>query len=172
MKRSTIKLLFWAAVAYGLLLVVARGIFPSDSTPAISLTGIPLVVTVVIILRDLIRRSTTPTEVRAIALRDGFKGSPVEFLSGQIRVAANASNSYFEDVVRSRLRELLVTKAALETRRETDTVRLLLLDSHEGPKLLREDRLYQMLYGPVPEKGLARMRMIEDAVTLIEAWKG
>jgi len=169
---SAVRLLFWSAVVYALLLVLVRGVLPSESAPAISLTGIPLIVIVVMIARDLTRKSTSPTVRRAITTTVGFRGNPVQFLSGQFRVAANASNSYFENVVRARLRELLTTKVALEIGVENETVRRILLDPRDGPRLLEDETLYRMLYGPTPQGGLARLNLIGDAIDLIGAWKG
>jgi hypothetical protein len=169
---NTVRLLFWAAVAYAILLVVVRGIIPSESTPAVSLTGIPLIVIVIMIVRELAGKSTSPTVKRTIAKTTGFRGNPVQFLTGQFRVAASASNSYFENVVRSRLKELLTTKVALETGLENETVRRLLSDPMHGPSLLGDESLYRMLYGPTPQGGLARMNMIGEAIDLIGAWKG
>jgi hypothetical protein len=169
---KTVRLLFWSAIAYAILLVLIRGIFPSESAPTISLTGPPLIVIVVVIARDLAKRSTSPVLRRTIASTAGFRGSPVQFLNGQLRVAASASNSYFENVVRARLRELLTTKVALETSLETETVRRILLDPRDGPRLLQDESLYRMLYGPTPPGGLARINLIGDAIDLIGAWKG
>ena len=169
---SAVRLLFWSAVVYALLLVLVRGVLPSESAPAISLTGIPLIVIVVMIARDLTRKSTSPTVRRAITTTVGFRGNPVQFLSGQFRVAANASNSYFENVVRARLRELLTTKVALEIGVENETVRRILLDPRDGPRLLEDETLYRMLYGPTPQGGLARLNLIGDEIDLIGAWKG
>jgi hypothetical protein len=169
---NTIRLVFWSAVAYGVLLTLVRGVFPSESAPTISLTGIPLIVVVVIIARDLARRSTTPTVRRTISTPTGFRENPVKFLSGQFRVAVNASNSYFDNVVRSRLRELLTSKVALETGLDNETVRRVLSDPREGLLLLQDEALYRMLYGPTPQRGLARINLIGDAIDLIGAWKG
>lgn len=169
---NTVRLFFWSAVAYAVLLVLVRGIFPSESAPAISLTGIPLIVIVVVIARDLARRSTSPTLRPTQPTTASFRGSPVQFLSSQLRVAANASNSYFENVVRARLRELLTTKVALEKGLETEVVRRILSDSMDGPRLLGDESLYRMLYGPPPQGRLARVTMIGKAIDLIGAWKG
>jgi hypothetical protein len=166
------KLLFWAAVAYAVLLILVRGIFPSESTPTISLTGIPLIVIVVMIARDLARKSTSPTVSRTIPATRGFRGNPVQFLSGQFKVAATASNSYFESVVRARLKELLIAKIALETGIEGETVRRLLSDPKQAPRVLEDKSLYSMLYGRIPQGGLSRMNMIADTIDLIGAWKG
>jgi hypothetical protein len=42
----------------------------------------------------------------------------------------------------------------------------------EGPGLLEDETLYRMLYGPIPERELARLNLIGDAIDLIGAWKG
>lgn len=168
---KTIKLLFWSGIAYALLLILARGVFPSESTPTTSITGLPLIVILVMIVRDLARKSTSPTIRRTIATTTGFRGSPVQFLSGQFRVATSASSSYFENVVRARLRELLTAKVALESGRENDTVRRILSDPKEGPLLLEDNSLYRMLYGLAPKDGLARINLISDVIDRIGAWK-
>lgn len=167
---NTVRLLFWSAVAYAVLLVLIRGVFPSESTPTISLTGIPLVVIVVMIARDLARKSTSPTTSKAMSTNARFRGNLVQFLSGQFRVAASASSSYFENVVRARLKELLTAKVALETGLERETVRRLLSDPTRGPGFLEDEPLYRMLYGPVPQSRIARMNVIGDAIDLIGAW--
>ncbi len=169
---KTVRLLFWSAVAYAVLLVLVRGVFPSESTPTISLTGIPLIVIVVIITRDLGRKSTSPAERVSIATNTISRGDPVQFLSGQLRVAYSASNSYFENVVRTRLRELLTSKVALEAGLENDLVRRLLSDPRQGPQLLKDETLYRILYGTTPKDGQARMSLIHDAIELIGAWRG
>jgi hypothetical protein len=169
---NTVRLLFWSAVAYAVLLVLVRGVFPSESTSTISLTGIPLIVIVVMIARELAGKSTSPTVRRKITTTTGFRGSPVQFLSGQFRVAASASNSYFENVVRARLKELLIAKVAVETDLENEMVRRLLSDPTQGPRLLQDESLYRMLYGPIPSRGLARVNMISEAIDSVGAWKG
>ena len=164
---TTVRLLFWSVVAYVLLLVLVRGIVPSESTPTISLAGIPLVVIIIVIARDLARRSRRLSVTSNLTSATDFRGDPVEFLSGQFRVAANASNSYFENVVRARLKELLTAKLALEIGLENETIRRLLSDTRKGRRLVDNDPLYRMLYGPIPPGGLERMRMIGEAIDLI-----
>ena len=168
---NTVKLLFWSAIAYAIILVLVRGIFPSEATTTISLTGIPLIVIVLIIVRDLARRSTSPSLQRTVKTGTVFRPNPVQFLNGQFRIAASASNSYFENIVRARLRELLITKVALETGAATEAVRRILSDSRQGPELLQDDSLHRMLYGPAPQRGQARISMIGDAITMIGDWK-
>jgi hypothetical protein len=168
---NTVRLLIWSATAYAIILVLVRGVFPAESTPAISLTGIPLIVMVLIIVRDLARRSTSPSLHRPVETSTVFRPNPVQFLNGQFRIAANASNSYFENAVRARLRELLITKVSLETGVATELVRRILSDPSQGARLLDDESLYRMLYGPSPRHGLARINMIGDAITLIGDWK-
>ena len=166
------RLLLWSAGAYAVLLVLVRGVFPSESTPTISLTGIPLIVIIVIIARDLVRKSTSPTIGKEIAATAVFRGNPVQFLSGHFRVAASSSDSYFENVVRARLKELLTAKVAVETGLDDEIVRQLLIDPGQGLRLLRDEQLYRLLYGPTPGKGLDRIMVIGLAIDLIGAWKG
>lgn len=167
-----LRLLFWSAVLYAVLLVLVRGIFPSESAPTISLLGIPLIVIVIMIARDLARRSTSPTVRRTTEKAAGVRENPLQFLSGQFKVAANASNLYFQNAVQLRLRELLTVKVALATGFDSESVRSLLSDPKNGPVLLRNRALYQMLYGPPPRGGLERITMIGKAIDLIGAWKG
>lgn len=171
MKKSSIQLLAWAGVAYGTILVLARGLFPSESTPTISLTVVPLAIMAIIIVLDLRWRSTNPTERHVSSHHIKPPAPRVKLISDQIRVSAKASDSYFESVIRARLRELLVTKASLESGTDYETVRRTLIDPVQGPKFLKDDQLYALLYGPPPEKGGARIMMVEDAVQMIEAWK-
>lgn len=169
---KTVRLLFWSAVAYAVLLVLIRGVFPAESAPTISLTGIPLIVMVILITRDLAGRSKSPSVERTLPTNSNLRGDPVQFLSGQVRVAARASDSYFENVARTRLKELLVTKVSIETGLENETVRRILIDPGQGPRLLGDDSLYRMLYGPVPRSGVARIEMIDKTLDLIGVWKG
>ncbi len=171
MKRKTVKLLLWIAIAYAVILLLARGVLPSDSTPSTSLTAIPLVILAIVIIRDLVNRSTSPTRTVVMSVPETRKGRQVQFLSRQIEVTVKASASYFDDVVRSRLIELLVNKASLEGDLETESVRQIMSDKNQGRNLVNNDALYKLLYSPAPEKGRARIAMIREAVDLIEAWK-
>ena len=164
------KILFWSAVAYSIILLATREILPSESTPTVFLVGVPLIVVAIIIARDLALRSTIPSATSASIEIPRLKENPVEFLSGQIRLATSASNSYFENVLRSRLRELLVSKVALETGLDASVVRQTLKDPARGVKLLDDPDLYATLYGPAPQASSARIRSIEQAMDMIGAW--
>ena len=169
---KTTRLLVWCAIAYGILLILVRGFLPPDSSPSLFLVGIPLIVIVVIVARDLSMRSTRPTTPPTSFSSTSQKENPVRFLSGQIRVAADASDSYFENVIRARLKELLVSKIALETGMDREKTRLVLSDPRSGPRLLRDNDLYTILYGPAPEAGEDRIDMIDAEIEMIGAWKG
>jgi len=171
LNKNAIQALIWAAAAYAILLVLIRGSLPDNSTSTITLTGVPLIAIAVIIVQDLLRRSAKPTKTHIVPQRGRFVGRPVELLSGQIRVAESASDSYFEGVIRARLRELMTTKASLETGLEYEKVRKTLADPKTGPRLIGDTRLYGLLYDPTPRKGPGRIRMIEETVALIGAWK-
>jgi hypothetical protein len=165
------KLLLWCGIAYAILLVLVRGVLPPEASPTVSLVGIPLIVIAAIIARDLARRSTSPTVAPRIPSQSGLSEDPVKFLSDQIRVAASASDSYFENIVRARLKELLITKVALEKGTDRDVTRRVLSDPRQGRAILDNEELYTVLYGPLPSSR-TRTRMIEKAVDLIGAWKG
>lgn len=168
---KTFRLLFWSAVAYAILLVLVDGLFPLGATSALPVTAIPLIVITVIIVRDLTKRSTEPSIRQMTVERSTMKRNQVQFFSGQIKVATNASDSYFEDVIRSRLKELLVTKVSVETGLEPENIRQLLANPRTGLHLLNDGALYAILYGPIPETSIRRIEMIDDAIDLIGAWK-
>jgi hypothetical protein len=163
------KLLLWCGIAYAVLLLLVRGVFPSNSAPSLFLVGIPLIVVAAIIVRDLSRRSTNPIVTRRILNPSTFAEDPVAFMSGQIRIASNATDSYFETVVRARLKELLITKVTLKTGIDRDNVRRKLSDPTQARVILGNDELYIALYGPIPT-GWNRICMIEKALDLIGAW--
>ncbi len=170
MKRDTIKLLFWTSLAYIAVLTILRGVFPSNSTPATSLIAIPLLISALILIRDMVLRSTSHNET---VDKNGLKKSKsrrVELLSRQIDVTANASASYFDDVVRARLIDLLINKASLESGLEKEKVLHAMSEEKKAMRFLKNDALYKLLYTAIPEKGRARIVMIRDAVDLIEAW--
>jgi hypothetical protein len=169
---KTTKLLFSIAVAYAVLLLLTTGLFASRTTSALPLTGIPLILITLLIVRDLAQRSTdTPTEQPSTS-ETVLKMDPVHFLSNQIRGAADASDSYFDDIVRVRLKELLITKITVETGMEPDEVRRTLSFSRTGLELVGDPTLYRILYGPVPTSKQKRIEVVRNAVELIGDWKG
>jgi hypothetical protein len=135
------------------------------------LTAVPLIVIAIIIIRDLTNRSTNPARAWPVHIRTEEPRNPLKFLSRQIDVTTISSASYFDDVIRTRLRELLVTKASLQIGVEIDIVRRILSDPKQGPRLLHDNNLYALLYGEASEVGIGRIEMIRKAVGLIENWK-
>lgn len=175
MKRNTLRFLITVTAAYVAILLVARGFFASDSTPGISVSAIPLVIIAVAIIRDLVSRSSKASNASALRLASVQKGEQLRFLSRQIQVTTQASASYFNDVLGARLRGILVDKVSIEMGIDKATVRKLLSSETSGPSLLHNARLYSLLYGSgllysMPVTGRNRIRMIREAVTLIEAW--
>ena len=167
-----VKLVFWSAVAYGALLVLVRGALPEGPSQTVSLLGIPLLVVAIIIARDLAGRSTNPTSLKTESSKATDRGDPVTFLSNQIKVAAAASDSYFDVVVRARLKDLLIDKVALETGLEKDAVRRSLFDKEQARQLIQNEELFDALTGPVPATGADRMKTINRAIEMIGAWNG
>ncbi len=153
MKRETVKLLFWTALAYIVFLIILRGAYPSNSTPAASLIAIPLLISAIILIRDMLLRSTNFEEI-------------VDKKS----LEKSSSRSYFDDVVRARLRELLISKVSLESGLDLEQARHEMREEEKAMRFLKNEALYKLLYSPIPEKGRARIVMIRDAVDLIEAW--
>jgi hypothetical protein len=92
-------------------------------------------------------------------------------LTRLIEVGTWASPDYFENVLMTRLRDLLVEKARLETGLGREKVLEILENPRLGPRFLANDLLYRLLYSPGPAKGTARIEMLEEAVALVEAWK-
>ena len=133
--------------------------------------GLPLIVVAAIIARDLARRSTIPSVPLEVSQPISLKEDPVRFLGSQIRVAAAASDSYFDDVIRARLKELLITKITLEFGIEKDQARRILSDPDRARAMVRSKKLYGILYGPVPRNGIERTAMIDAAIDEIQEWQ-
>lgn len=176
MKRSTLRFLITIALAYIAILLVARGFLTANSTPGVSLAAIPLVIIAIAIIRDLTSKSSKASKAPAVRLTSVRKGEQLRFLSRQVQVTAQASASYFNDVVGARLRGILVDKVSIEMGIDKATVRRFLSSETSGPGFLHNARLYSLLYGSgllysVPGAGKNRIRMVREAVMLIEAWK-
>ncbi len=167
MKRSTIILLSEFSILYFAILVFARGILP---IPVYSLI-LPFVVIVLALAIDLTGRVTTPTRtVRRMPLPRKL-GRGIERLTRQVEVGTSASKGYYETVLQSRLREILVEKVALETGMDKDRAREVLKNRLLGPSILRDAELYALLYSGAPAPGRGRLADLERTVKLIEAWK-
>ncbi len=171
MKRSTIILLGEISAIYFAVLVLARGFLPENANIPIYFLVLPFVVIVLTLAVDLAGRVTTPTETVKKPPAPRKLGRGIERLTKQVEVGASASKGYYETVLRSRLREILVEKVALETGTENDRAREVLKNKSFGPRLLRNTELYALLYSGAPAPGPERIANLERTVKLIEAWK-
>ena len=120
---------------------------------------------------DLSDRATFPSESFAQKRSRILRARDVQSLTRQVGVAAKASPAYFENILRSRLRDLLAEKVSLETGMERDTVKRALADERLGPRLLRDSRTYALLYYSLPPRAEERVRMLREIIDRIEAWK-
>lgn len=171
MRLSTVRLLVAASGVYIFFLIFLRSLIPETLTPSITLLGLPLVILALILVSDLSYRATNPSKTPAKTGLTRFQARDVQYLSRQVQVASVASQAYFESILLSRLKEILVEKVSLETGMERDKVKHELVDRRLGPSLVRDERLYMLLYSSTPSKGAMRIKMIREAVDLIEAWK-
>ncbi len=171
MKRSTLQPIIVLSAVYLAILIAGQSLLPAAfNAPLYFLLG-PLLLAVVLLIKDLSRKAAVPTENRGgkrIGRRIGWK---VQTLTNQIRIAEKASLQYYDAVLVSRLREILVEKVTLETGIERERIAETLKNGALGPGLLRDGELYMLLYCATPDRGAARVRGLERAVELIEAWK-
>lgn len=171
MKRATFLLVIAASIVYYAVLFFGQSFLPSNfSAPAFFLAA-PLLVLVLILLGDMSSRATVPVEVQAPSMPSRKLSRDVQELARQIEVGTDSSPAYFQQVVLARLREALIGKVAVETGMEVERVREVLANPHLGPGLLRDGRLYGLLYSAPSGKGPARVRLLEDMVALVESWK-
>ncbi len=153
------------------MLVLARGFLTESSDVHIYFLVFPFVVIVLALAVDLAGRVTTPTETARKAPPPRKLGRGIERLTKQVEVGISASKGYYETVLRTRLREILVEKVALETGMENDAAKEVLKNRSLGPRLLRDPELYALLYSGAPAPGPERIANLERTVKLIEAWK-
>ncbi len=171
MNRSTVKLVLAASVLYFALIFLVRGFFPSEiTTPLYFLVG-PLLLVVLVIVSDLAYRATAPAEALTKSAPGRRLAHEVRLLTQQIDVGTRASPKYFDTVLLARLREILVERVSLETGMDRPRVRDVLSNRKLGPGLLQDRELYNFLYTEPPPWGSARLRLLKEAVTRIEAWK-
>ncbi len=97
-------------------------------------------------------------------------GRDVKFLTEQIDAATRASPEYFDRVLRSRLREALAEKVSLETGIEKERVRETLANPRLGSAMLRNRRLYDLLYSRLPARDISLVKMLDETVALVEGW--
>ena len=171
MRKGTLKLVMAASGVYYAIFFLESVFLPADLTlPVYFLVG-PLLVFVLLLANDLSRRAAVPTEAQVRNPPSRTLSREVQQLSRQIEVGADSSPSYFENILLVKLREILVERVALETGTDQGGVREVLANPRQGPGLLRNDQLYRLLYSPPQARGPARVKLLEDAIALIEGWK-
>ncbi len=171
MRRSTLKLLVAASSVYVLFLIFLRSLVPETITPSITLLALPLIILTLILVSDLSHRATAPSETPARKSPRRFQARDVQYLSRQVEVASVGSQAYFESILLSRVRDILVEKVSLETGIEKEKVKQELADPVKGSALVSDGPLYRLLYSSTPPKGATRVKMLREAIDGIEAWK-
>ena len=171
MKRSTVELLVIVSIIYYGTFFLVRSAFPAgENVPLFLLIG-PLALLVAVLTSDLANRAVVPSRGLARTRPERRFSREVQLLTREIDVGRNASTNYFDGVLLSRLRDLLADKVALETGLEKTRVQEVLKNPVLGPGLLKNDGLYRLLYSRGPAKGSERVRLLQEAVAGIEAWK-
>jgi len=171
LKRSTIILLGEVSVLYFAVLIFARGFLPETLVVPTYFLILPFVVIVLALAIDLTGRVTTPSETVRNRPPPRKLGRGIERLTRQVEVGTSASKGYYETVLLSRLREILVEKVALESGMDRERTREVLKNKLLGPSVLRDRELYVLLYSGAPAPGPGRFADLERTVKLIEAWK-
>ncbi len=171
MRRSTLKLLVLASAVYVLFLVFLRSLLPEATTPPITLLAVPLIILALILVSDLSYRATAPFKTPALTRIRRFRARDVQYLTRQVEVASTGSQAYFDSILLSRLRDILVERVSLETGIERETVKQELGDPVKGPALVANSPLYKLLYNSTAPKGSTRIKMLREAIDGIEAWK-
>ena len=161
----------YASAVYLFLLLILRIVVPEALTSTVTLLALPLVLFAMILAVDLADRATFPSETLSQEDPRVLRARDVQSLTRQVGVAAKASPAYFENILRGRLRDLLVEKVSLETGMEKEEVKRALLDDKLGPRLLRDPRTYALLYYAPPPTAEQRLQMLREIIDRIEGWK-
>lgn len=171
MKRSTLTLLLLASSFYLLLLFLFRNAIPESVTPTLPLLALPLLSIALILTWDLHSRSTSPIKLKVQESAGRLRARDVQSLTRQVEVSGRASPAYFDTILRSRLREVLIQRVCLETGLERDSVKKTLGDRILGAQLLMDQRMYELLFYPPPSGSGSRIQMLREIIERIEAWK-
>jgi len=171
LKRKTLRLLTIASGIYLSLALMLRSFIPEAFTSTVSLLAFPLVVLAIFLVIDLSSRATYPSETKVRITPRRLRARDVQYLARQVEVAAKASPAYFESILLSRLRDLLAEKVSLETGMEKESLKRVLADDRLGPRLLKDQGMYALLYYPPPSSREARLETLRRALDRIERWK-
>ncbi len=171
MKRSTISLILIGAGLYYAVVFFVRGYLPSDYSPPPYFLVAPLAALVLVLVADLASRATVPSEHPTRKVQRRLLSREVRFLTDQIETATHASPEYFDKVLRGRLRSILADKVSLETGMDVERVKNILGNPVLGPGFLRDRQLYDLLYSRTSARGHNRVKMLEETVARVEAWR-
>ena len=170
MKRKTLRLLIIASGIYLSLVLVLRSLIPEALTPTGSLLAFPLFVLAILLVVDLSSRATPTSEINARKTARRMRARDLQYLTRQVEVAAKASPAYFESILLNQLRDLLAEKVSLEIGMEKESLKRILADERLGPRLLRDQEIYALLYYPPPSSPKARLETLRQAIERIERW--
>jgi hypothetical protein len=157
-------------VVYIIFLFFLRSIIPEKLTPSVTLLALPLVILALILVTDLSNRAIVPAKNPTRVKPRRVRARDLQVLTRQVDVSSRASGEYFETTLRSRLKGLLIEKVSLETGTERENVKHELENSLLGPALAGW-KLHRLLYGSLPPRGRARVKLLQEAIDGIEAWK-
>ena len=171
MRQSTLRLLVPASAVYILFLFFLRSLIPEKITPSVALLAFPLIILAAIFISDLSTRAVAPTTDQVRNKPPRNKTREVQYLTRQLEVATKASPTYFDSAILGRLREALTDKVNLETGMDKESIRRLLTNPEQGPRLLGDVQLYRLLFYPPPRRAQERLPMLREIIDRIEGWK-
>ncbi len=171
MRKRTITLLLAASAIYYAILGLVLGLLPTGLNTSLYFPVVPLLALVLILARDMSKRATVPTEVKAGKPPLRRLSREVQELTRQIEVGIDSSSDYFEKILMAKLREVFVEKVALEMGLDGEKVRTIFENPRLGPGFLRNEPLYRLLYSGVAAKGSARVKMLDETIGLVESWR-
>ena len=171
MKRSTISLIIIGAGLYFAVVFFVRGYLPSDYSPPAYFLVAPLAALVLVLVADLASRATVPSQSPVKKAQRRLLSREVQFLTDQIETSTRASPEYYDKILRGRLRGILTDKVSLETGIDRERTKNILENPALGPGLLRDRQLYDLLYSRTSTRGHNRVKMIEETVARVEAWR-
>ncbi len=169
-KRSA-RLIVYASAVYAIGVYLYRGLLPANLPSAVTLLAVPLFLLIVIFSSDLLSRARLPSKTEPNMLLGRSLNHEVELLSRQVEVAGRSSSDYYETVLISRLRELLVDKVTIETGMDRVSVKQRLFNPTLGLSLLGDPALYSLLFTSNRVPSRDRQRTLEIVADKIGRWK-
>lgn len=171
MRRSTVALLVATVAFYIAFLFFLRSLIPENITPSVALLALPLIILAFIVITNLSSQAVQPSGQRFTPKSQRIRARDVQVLSKQIEVGTKASAAYFDQVILTRLRDLLAEKICSVTGVEKESTKLALSDPKTGPRLIKDLELYRLLYYPPSPRPQDRLPTIRRIIDQIEGWK-